>query len=237
MSTSIRDSLLPSSATWNMHFLSLSIASKEQWKQKIACVRHLMKTHQILGVVEPHADGETAELAFFSHIENTITYYEDITASKTSDINIAITTHKPWADKHKPVPTIILPDEPGVFFAIRWKVTEYGEDRNAWFIVFRLDAFSEAKRIEQLNKFISWAKVHIGPRDLVLSGGTAISHGKHRKGQAPGRQNGRSPTGWLTPGRTFCERRRAKNCNRAASRGDESSRPSSTWHRRTSSKR
>ena len=79
-----------------------------------------MKTHQILGVVEPHADGETAELAFFSHIENTITYYEDITASKTSDINIAITTHKPWADKHKPVPTIILPDEPGVF--LRYQV-------------------------------------------------------------------------------------------------------------------
>ena len=65
-------------------------------------------------------------------------------------------------------------------------MTEYGEDRNAWFIVFRLDAFSEAKRIEQLNKFISWAKVHIGPRDLVLSGGGPQFHtGRIGKGKLP----------------------------------------------------
>ena len=52
-----------------------------------------------------------------------------------------------------------MPEEPGVVFAIKWKLhAAVGEDEDetlesafGWYVVFRLDAFTEANRIRQLK--------------------------------------------------------------------------------------
>ena len=166
----IRSPLLPSAVAWNIHYLSLSANAKSSWEQKINCVRSIVKKYQILGILETHEHEEIAGIGFFSHIENITTFYE---------YNIAIVTQKTWSDKNKPTAVPIMPEEPGVVFAIKWKLhAAVGDDDETaldnafgWYVVFRLDAFTEANRIRQLKTAGKKLRALIGPKDVVIAGG------------------------------------------------------------------
>ena len=166
----IRSPLLPSAVAWNIHYLSLSANAKSSWAQKINCVRSIVKKYKILGILETHEHEEIAGIGFFSHIENITTFYE---------YNIAIVTQKTWSDKNKPTAVPIMPEEPGVVFAIKWKLhAAVGDDDEktldnafGWYIVFRLDAFTEANRIRQLKTAGKKWRALIRPKDVVIAGG------------------------------------------------------------------
>ena len=72
-------------------------------------MRSLVKKYQILGIFETHEYEEITGIGFFSHIENITTFYE---------YNIAIVAQKTWSDKNKPKAMPIMPEGPGVVFAI-----------------------------------------------------------------------------------------------------------------------
>ena len=130
----------------------------------------MVKRYQILGILETHEYEEMAGIGFFSHIEDITTFYE---------YNVAIVTQKTWSDRNKPIAVPIMPEEPAVVFAIKWKLhAAVGEDDNdtrerafGWYVVFRLDAFTEANRIRQLKMAGKKLKALLGPKDVVIAGG------------------------------------------------------------------
>ena len=66
----------PSTAVYNIRYLSLSADQRDKWNKKINNVQHLVRHNTILGVLETHVDALTAEAFFGSSIEGTRRSYD-----------------------------------------------------------------------------------------------------------------------------------------------------------------
>ena len=100
----------PSLAVYNTRFLSLSNSpeQREQWKKKIANVRHLVKQCDVVCVLETHVEGVTAEMFFGCNIDGTCRHY---------DHDIAVFINEKLHEVHKPRFEIIIPS---VMVALSW---------------------------------------------------------------------------------------------------------------------
>ena len=92
----------PSVAAYNIHYLSLSESEiqRRQWNKKLANVQHLVKTHEVVALIETHADAITAETFFGSSIEGTHRFYDE---------DIAVFVRDEWYRKHRPEFGVVIP--------------------------------------------------------------------------------------------------------------------------------
>ena len=145
----------PSLVAYNIRYLSLSASQRDKWKQKIDNVQYLLKTNEIVGILETHVDGITAETFFGSHVEGSRKYYE---------LGLAIFVKDDWHRAHRPSFEVIIPS---VMVALTWTK----QDLRHWMVLFRLDAHSEVVRCDQLKRATQWASGHIGDKDWVSFAG------------------------------------------------------------------
>ena len=149
---------IPSFASYNIRFLSLSGGQRKQRKRKLRNVRKLVQTHTVVAVHELHCNAIKAQQCFFSEVQGIVPYYEE------GEETIALLANKEWSEKYKPELVQIIP---GVMVALRWQV----EGRNSWIIAFRLDAKDEKERIRQLAVGTIWAKKSVKETDVTIFGG------------------------------------------------------------------
>ena len=149
---------IPSFASYNIRFLSLSGGQRKQRKRKLRNVRKLVQTHTVVAVHELHCNAIKAQQCFFSEVQGIVPYYEE------GEETIAFLANKEWSEEYKPELVQIIP---GVMVALRWQV----EGRNSWLVAFRLDAKDEKERIRQLAVGTIWAKQNIKKTDVTIFGG------------------------------------------------------------------
>ena len=143
---------LPSCAFYNIHFLGLS--QEDAYKSKLLNVKHLTRLYNIVAISELHVSALDAEHLFFRFVPNTIRFYEG---------GMAYVVQKAWALAHALIPRETT-DEwfetganfeaivPGAVHCLKWQ--QSGVQFRV--IHFRLDAFSDSGRIEQLKRTIRW---------------------------------------------------------------------------------
>ena len=146
----------PSFALYNIRFLSLSPTKQQrrQWQRKVANVQTLCRECTIVGLVETHVAPRRAHRFFGQHIQGVTTLYVD---------GMAIFINKGWAAERKPELHTVVP---GAIVAVAWKDMD---GRSCWLFFFRLDAFKEKVRRQQLAEATRWANTHVGKRDWMDS--------------------------------------------------------------------
>ena len=130
---------IPSFASYNIRFLSLSQGQQKQREKKLRNIRKLVQKHTIVAVLETHCTGLKAVHCFFSEIEGVKVYYQE---GKEA---IVFLVDEQWSKENKPELISIIP---GVMATLHWKA----EGRDSWLTSFRLDAKDEKERISWLWK-------------------------------------------------------------------------------------
>ena len=125
---------IPSFASYNIRFLSISQGQQKQREKKLRNIQKLVQKHTIVAVLETHCPGLQAVHCFFSETEGIKTYYEE---GKEA---IVFLVDEKWSTENSPELISIIP---GVMAALDWKA----EGRDSWLISFRLDAKDEKERI------------------------------------------------------------------------------------------
>ena len=158
---------LPSLAVYNTRFLSLSHSEQEQRKRKIENVKSLTDRCDVVGILETHVDGTTAEAFFCNNFQGTRRFY---------DQNLALVVNDKWYQRYRPDFVVIIPS---VMVALTWEQ----EGRRHWAVFFRLDAHTERARIDQLRTAIEWARENVGPRDWAsfLGDRNFVKHASERQ--------------------------------------------------------
>ena len=148
----------PSFALYNIRFLSLSPTKQQrrQWQRKVANVQTLCRECTIVGLVETHVAPRRAHRFFGQHIQGVATLYVD---------GMAVFINKGWAEERKPELHTVVP---GAIVAVAWKDMD---GRSCWLFFFRLDAFKEKVRRQQLAEATRWAHTHVGKRDWTAFAG------------------------------------------------------------------
>ena len=96
----LRKCYFPTLAVYNLNFMGLS--SKQRRNARLSMVRHLMESHQIVGLEELHADTKRdANMFFFEHIHATKFY--------DSTVNMAILVNTEWAKPTTPITSTLFP--------------------------------------------------------------------------------------------------------------------------------
>ena len=152
----LRKCYFPTLAVYNLNFMGLS--SKQRRNAHLSMVRHLMESHQIVGLEELHADTKRdANMFFFKQIHATKFY--------DSTVNMAILVNTEWANTHNPQHVDIVP---GATHGIQWNS---GAGR-CFFIHIYLDATpATGIKVDQLNRIKQWATANIQPFDTIFTGG------------------------------------------------------------------
>ena len=78
---------------------------------------------------------------------------------------MAVFINKGWAAERKPELYTVVP---GAIVAVAWKDAS---GRSCWRFFFRLDAFEEKVRRQQLAEATRWAQAHVGERDWTAFAG------------------------------------------------------------------
>ena len=148
----------PSFALYNIRFLSLSPNQQQrrQWQRKVANVQALCHACTIVGVVETHVSPRRAHRFFGQHISGVEHYYVD---------GMAIFVQKQWAVEKKPHLHKVVD---GAIIALSWKDSD---GKACWLFFFRLDAFKEKTRRQQLAEATKWAHAHVGAKDWTAFAG------------------------------------------------------------------
>ena len=136
---------IPSFASYNIRFLSISQGQQKQREKKLRNIQKLVQKHTIVAVLETHCTGLKAVHCFFSEIEGIKAYYGE---GKEA---IVFLVDEKWSTVNSPELVSIIP---GVMTALHWKAA----GRDSWLNSFRLDAKDEKERIRQLALGTLWAQ-------------------------------------------------------------------------------
>ena len=136
---------IPSFASYNIRFLSISQGQQKQREKKLRHIRKFLQKHTIVSVLETHCPGLKAVHSFFPDIEGIKTHYEE---GKEA---IVFLVDEKWSTVNSPELVSIIP---GVMTALHWKAA----GRDSWLNSFRLDAKDEKERIRQLALGTLWAQ-------------------------------------------------------------------------------
>ena len=128
---------IPSFASYNIRFLSISQGQQKQREKKLRNIQKLVQKHTIVAVLETHCTGLKAVHCFFSEIEGVKVFYQE---GKEA---IVFLVDEKWSKENSPELISIIP---GVMATLHWKA----EGRDSWLTSFRLDAKDEKERIRQL---------------------------------------------------------------------------------------
>ena len=91
----------PSFAAYNTRFLSLSANQQEKLKMKVANVRKLANTYNVLCLLETHASATKLDTLFCRHIDGMRSYCRD---------GIAVLVQEAWARLHSPTLEVVIPE-------------------------------------------------------------------------------------------------------------------------------
>ncbi len=174
----------PSLAAYNTRFLSLSARQRVQWKRKVDNVQHLANQCTIVGVLETHVDGLTAETFFGGNIDGTRRYYKD---------NIAMFVNDEWKRKCEPRFAVVIPS---AMVVLTWTVQQLRH----WVVLFHVDAHSEHTRIDQLQQATCWDRRNVEPTHWTAFTGdrnfVEFNHQRSSSSSTPWRTSTRMNAAW-----------------------------------------
>ena len=148
---------VPSIASYNIRFLSLSdsLEQRAQFQRKLTSVQHLVRQYVMTAILETHVTGAKAELLFCHCVEGTRRFFVH---------GMTVLVQEVWSNHFNPCLESVVE---GVIIALVW---EHDQTRHFAFF-FRLDAHSEATRVQQLREASRWAREHVRNGDVVVFAG------------------------------------------------------------------
>ena len=119
----------------------------------------LAQRYSVVCLSETHVqDALSAELLFFQHVQGVVKFYGDGCAILINE-TLAREYEISAANVHNVIESVAM--------AISW--VQHGI--RIWVLHFRLCAFNEGVRCQQLHSMQEWMRTHVGPQDKLVFGG------------------------------------------------------------------